>query len=225
MFSKVHVFSLYGIYILMCIHDSVTSAAVHASPGVMTQKVIGWMKEDVSLKADNVHHPNDWKLYPSGLMFSISISNIIVYTHYQITESGCIIHSSLIKNVLSMLNHSLPVLWIHLLQGETYLWYQLFPASFSKASLMSAVIHWCLQMSRDIPDTSVTGSQFNVMITSSNGNIFHVTGPLCGEFTGHRWIPLTIGQWRGALIFSLICAWTNGWVNNWDAIALIITSL
>ena len=27
------------------------------------------------------------------------------------------------------------------------------------------------------------------MMTSSNGNIFRVTGPLCGEFTGHRWIP------------------------------------
>ena len=24
-------------------------------------------------------------------------------------------------------------------------------------------------------------------------------------------------QWRGALMFSLICAWTNGWVNNRDA--------
>ena len=22
------------------------------------------------------------------------------------------------------------------------------------------------------------------------------------------------GQWRGALVFSLICAWTNGWVHN-----------
>ena len=29
------------------------------------------------------------------------------------------------------------------------------------------------------------------MVTSSNGNIFRVTGPMCGEFTGHRWIPLT----------------------------------
>ena len=27
------------------------------------------------------------------------------------------------------------------------------------------------------------------MMTSSNGNIFRVTDPLCGEFTGHRWIP------------------------------------
>ena len=29
------------------------------------------------------------------------------------------------------------------------------------------------------------------MMTSSNANIFRVTGPLCGEFTGHRWIPFT----------------------------------
>ena len=30
-----------------------------------------------------------------------------------------------------------------------------------------------------------------VMMTSSNGNIFRVTGHLCGEFTGPRWIPHT----------------------------------
>ena len=29
------------------------------------------------------------------------------------------------------------------------------------------------------------------MMTSSNGSIFRVTGLLCGEFTGHRWNPLT----------------------------------
>ena len=29
------------------------------------------------------------------------------------------------------------------------------------------------------------------MMTSSNGNITRVTGHLCGEFTGHRWIPRT----------------------------------
>ena len=38
------------------------------------------------------------------------------------------------------------------------------------------------------------------------------------------------GQWRRALIFSLICTWTNGWVKIktpliWDIIALIMTSL
>ena len=37
-------------------------------------------------------------------------------------------------------------------------------------------------------------SQRNIqsyMMTSSNGNIFCVTGPLYGEFTGHMWIPRT----------------------------------
>ena len=29
------------------------------------------------------------------------------------------------------------------------------------------------------------------MMTSSNGNLFRVTGHLCGEFTGPRWIPRT----------------------------------
>ena len=29
------------------------------------------------------------------------------------------------------------------------------------------------------------------------------------------------GQWRGALMFSLICAWLNGWVNNGEAGDLI----
>ena len=45
---------------------------------------------------------------------------------------------------------------------------------------------------------------------------FRVTRPLCGEFTSHRWIPHK-GQLRGALMFPLICAWMNGWVNNREA--------
>ena len=39
--------------------------------------------------------------------------------------------------------------------------------------------------------------------------------PFVREFTGHWWVPLK-GQWRGVLMVSLICAWTNGWVNNPD---------
>ena len=44
------------------------------------------------------------------------------------------------------------------------------------------------------------------MMTSSNGNIFRVTGHLCGEFTGPPVNSPHKGQWRGALMFSLICA-------------------
>ena len=32
---------------------------------------------------------------------------------------------------------------------------------------------------------------YDIMMTSTNGNIFRVTGPLCAEFTGLRWIPRT----------------------------------
>ena len=48
------------------------------------------------------------------------------------------------------------------------------------------------------------------MMTSSNGNIFRVTGP-CAVNPTHK------GQWRGALMFSLISVWINGWVNNREA--------
>ena len=48
---------------------------------------------------------------------------------------------------------------------------------------------------------------------SSNGNIFRVTGRLCREFTGHPHNR----QWRGPLMFSLICAWIDGLVNNGEA--------
>ena len=51
------------------------------------------------------------------------------------------------------------------------------------------------------------------MMTSSNGSIFRVTGHLCWEFIG----PRHKGQWRGALMFSLICFWINGWINNREA--------
>ena len=54
------------------------------------------------------------------------------------------------------------------------------------------------------------------MMTSSNGNIFRVTGHLCGEFTGDRWIPRAKAS-DLELMFRLICARMNGWVNNREA--------
>ena len=65
-----------------------------------------------------------------------------------------------------------------------------------------------------------------IMMTSSNGNIFRDTGPLCG----HRWIPLTKT--------SVAELWCFHWsapdqdveqtidtLVIWDAIGLITTSL
>ena len=47
-------------------------------------------------------------------------------------------------------------------------------------------------------------------MTSSNGTISRVTGPLCGEFTGP-------GEFPTQRPVPLICIWINGWVNNREA--------
>ena len=55
------------------------------------------------------------------------------------------------------------------------------------------------------------------MMTSSNGNISRVTGHFWRGI--HRW-PVNSphkGQGHRILMFSLICAWINGWVNNREA--------
>ena len=55
-----------------------------------------------------------------------------------------------------------------------------------------------------------------LMMTSSNGNIFRVTGPLCEELTGPSEFPTQRPVTR-RFDFSLICVWINGWVNNREA--------
>ena len=55
------------------------------------------------------------------------------------------------------------------------------------------------------------------MMTSSNGNFFCFTGPLCGEFTGHRWILLTKASDVELWCFLWSAPWINGWVNNREA--------
>ena len=48
---------------------------------------------------------------------------------------------------------------------------------------------------RHMPKTAVnkhvTCIAYYSILIKFNGNIFRVTGPLCGEFIGHRWSPLT----------------------------------
>ena len=48
-------------------------------------------------------------------------------------------------------------------------------------------------------------------MTPSYGKIFRFIGPLCRVNSPHK------DRWRGALMFSSICAWTNGWVSNHGA--------
>ena len=52
-------------------------------------------------------------------------------------------------------------------------------------SIIKGSLFWMYKCAAEI------GSLTFHMMTSSNGNIFRLTGHLCGEFIGHRWIPRT----------------------------------
>ena len=83
-----------------------------------------------------------------------------------------------------------------------------------------------------INQTRWTSFILQSMMTSLNKNKFPLLALCAGNSpVTHRWIRLTKASDAERWFFSLICAWTNGWVNNrnaavvWDAIALIMTSL
>ena len=54
-------------------------------------------------------------------------------------------------------------------------------------------------------------------MTSSNGDIFRATGPLCGEITGPRWIPRTKASDAELWCFLWSVPVKNDWVNNREA--------
>ena len=64
-----------------------------------------------------------------------------------------------------------------------------------------------------------------IMTTSSNGSSFRVTGPLCGEFSGDRWISLT--KTSDAELWCFLWSAPEETIVRlviWDGIALIMTS-
>ena len=66
------------------------------------------------------------------------------------------------------------------------------------------------------------------MMTSSNENIFRVTGPLWRESTGDRWIPLTKASNTELWCFLWSAPEPEPTIETpviWDAIVLIMTSL
>ena len=77
-------------------------------------------------------------------------------------------------------------------------------------------ITWCDSCRKIHGDNYISWSDAGywfLMITSWNGNIFRVTGPLCREFTGHWWIPLTKAS--DAELWCFL--WSAAWVHNREA--------
>ena len=79
-------------------------------------------------------------------------------------------------------------------------------------------------------DVVETVQSWSYMMTSSNGNILRVTGPLWGEFNGHRWMPRTKAS--DAELWYLLWPADEQTVEQtietpviWDATALTVTSV
>ena len=88
---------------------------------------------------------------------------------------------------------------------------------FILAKLIVFIIHLLSWQRRLSQQESWDFAHWTDMMTSSNGNIFSRYWLFVRGI--HRW-PVNSphnGQWRGALMFSLICACINGWVNNREA--------
>ena len=66
-------------------------------------------------------------------------------------------------------------------------------------------------------DETISQPLANIIImTSTNGKILRYWPFVQGIHRSPVNSPHK-GQWRGALMFSLICAWITGWVNNGEA--------
>ena len=59
---------------------------------------------------------------------------------------------------------------------------------------------------------NILHKQHSLMMTSSNGNLFRVTGPLWWDFTGHRWIPPQRPVTRSVHVFFDLKL--NKWLNK-----------
>ena len=127
-------------------------------------------------------------------------------------------------------------LWCHCNVYEAYLadlctgdkdWCVYFPLSFAVflKKVINSRMHNKSRHYKTISSCFPTEWHFNIL-----GNIFRVTGPLCGEFTSHRWIPLTKAS--DAELWCFLWSAPEWTVKQtivrlviWDAIGLIMTSL
>ena len=73
----------------------------------------------------------------------------------------------------------------------------------------------CQVKNEDVVGTALTGNAPNTSEWSTN--LLFTKAQLILEFLWSLVNSLHKGQWRGALIFSFICVWINGWVNIREA--------
>ena len=105
----------------------------------------------------------------SSRWHSIELNDIQHGTAVSRTNPNAIWHNTILGSSLNLWSIRLPVMHIRLSSRNTSL-------------------HMCLTSNTTLAWVANIGG-FLYMMTSSNGNIFRVTGPLCGEFAGPGEFP------------------------------------
>ena len=102
------------------------------------------------------------------------------YMHIKWSKSGTIL-----CNVKSLSNTTVIYIYIYMYQrciGRDQYGYVLYTKNIHNLLCRSTPSYWIVVGNRISPCADIEV----YMMTSSNGNIFRVTGPLCGEFTAQK---------------------------------------
>ena len=105
-----------------------------------------------------------------------------------------------------------------ILHWAAYIWHwrRVLDGGDTRTCLCALAAGWYCSSAGNHHEVEVLSAWWSMM-TSSNGNLFRVAGPFHRSPVDLPVDSLHKGQWRGALMYSVICAWTNAWANNRDA--------
>ena len=161
-----------------------------------------------------VNSPHKWPVTRKMFPFDDVIMSNDTWRHYNtMCYAQCSAFIPLVKMVIkiSFLSQIVILSYSHSRNSNTLIFSLLKIVSWLNSIKLIWTVYICIMSQRRRSLSSP------LMMMTSNGNIFRVTGPVCGEFTRHRWIPGTKASDAELLMFSLICAWINRWVNKCEA--------
>ena len=95
--------------------------------------------------------------------------------------------------------------------------YNVFPLSWSHTRDPSYEIFGFENLNKVLPFSTSYCVHTRVTMTSWKWNIFRITGPLCGKLNGEFPAQRPVTGSFDVFLFSFICVWINGWVNNREA--------